>query len=238
MDMTVDFTGICTHMPPAGGNVHRVVLVRADNGAYINEHPLPPHIPLLKIPLEQIASIEGKLDGLEPVKGKDGVWRLCGVQLTLSGTNDQPLTPDSSFISKIPHLSMDGEDVPLMSTEVVMKEQAACYFDLVEGRLTSRETEHGAIMAKLTVATGAAPKLNVKCFWNRTTSTITLNPGAAIEISHVGTQDGESEQDFLFHYRVFDWVHAKAYVPPEAHKHAMNKAPGNISIGCSNSQYP
>ena len=135
-------------------------------------------------------------------------------------------------------VKMEGDDVPQMSMEVVTKEQAACYFDLNGGKLSSWKTEHGAIMSRLEVETGDAPALHVKCFWNRTTSTIRLHPGAAIEISHVGTQDGESEKDFLFHYRVFDWVHPNAYVPPEARKHAMNKAPGNISIGCSNSQYP
>ena len=235
MSITVDFTGICTHMLAMGG-FHRVVLVRADNGANLNEHPLPPHIPLLKIPLDQIAGFDGGLDGLEPVR--NGVWRLCGVQLTLDGVTEQTLTRLDSF-ADIPHLkTKDETPVPPTSEEVVMKEQAACYFDLSAGKLSSTKTQYGAIMSRLEVESGDEPALQVKCFWNQKTSTIRLRPGAAFEISHIGTQDGESEKDFLYHYRVFETVHPNAYVPPEPHKRAMSKAPGNISIGCSNSQYP
>ena len=63
MSLTVHFTGICTHVPGTGG-MHRVVLVRADNGANINDAALPPHIPVLRIDPADIAGIDGSLDGL------------------------------------------------------------------------------------------------------------------------------------------------------------------------------
>lgn len=235
MSLTVHFTGICTHIPGTGG-MHRVILVRADYGAYINGAPLPPHIPMLRIHPSWIDSIEGDLDGL--VQETGGSWRICGVQLTLDGlAAPQALTYDESF-GRIPHMSMpDDESVPALSLEVLNNEQAACYVDLFAGRLSSKETEHKAIMGRLDVETGSAPKLQVKCFWNQKTSTINLVDGATIEIEHIGIQDTDSDKDFLFHYRVFDWVHPRAFVPPEE-KSRMNLPPNSVSIGCSNSQYP
>jgi hypothetical protein len=236
MSLTVHFTGICTHVPGTGG-MHRVVLVRADNGAFINDAPLPPHIPMLRIKPSEIQGITGNLDGLQQVQA--GAWRLCGVQLTLDGllVPPQELSYDASF-EKIPHLSMPVEEsVPALSTEVLNREQAACYVDLYGGRLSSEETEHKAIMGRLDVEMGADPQLKVKCFWNQKTSTIHLAPGATIHIEHIGIADTDSDKDFLFHYRVFDWVHPQAHVPPEP-KSAMNLPPGSVSIGCSNSQYP
>ena len=235
MSLTVHFTGICTHIPGTGG-MHRVVLVRADNGAYLNDAPLPPHIPMLRIKPSDIVGISGNLDGLLQVQA--GAWRLCGVQLTLDGlTTPQELAYDASF-DKIPHLNMPTDAaVPARSLEVLERGQAACYVDLSAGRLSSAETEHKAIMGRLDVEAGAAPKLRVKCFWNQETSTIDLAPGATIRIEHVGITDTDSDKDFLFHYRVFDWVHPKAHIPPEP-KTRMNLPPGSVSIGCSNSQYP
>jgi hypothetical protein len=236
MSLTVHFTGICTHVPGTGG-MHRVVLVRADNGAHINDAPLPPHIPMLRIDPAQIAGIDGNLDGL--LQTQAGAWRLCGARLTLGGTAEpQELTYDDSF-GRIPHMAMpdDGTTPPALSPEVIDKGQAACYVDLFAGKLSSEETPHKAIMGRLDVETGNAPVLRVECFWNKQQSTIRLRDNATIHVEHVGMSDTDSDKDFLFHYRVFERVHPRAYVPPEQ-KTRMNLPPGSVSIGCSNSQYP
>jgi hypothetical protein len=233
MSLTVHFTGICTHVPGTGG-MHRVILVRADNGAHINDAPLPPHIPMLRIDPAHIAGIDGNLDGL--LQTHAGAWRLCGVQLTLGGTAEpQELTYDESF-DRIPHMKMPDDDaVPPLSLEVLNNEQAACYVDLHAGKLSSIETEQKAMMGRLDVQTAGAPVLHVKCFWNQRTSAIRLRDNATIHVEHMGITDTDSDKDFLFHYRVFERVHPDAYVPP---KPKANLPPGSVSIGCSNSQYP
>lgn len=235
MDLTVHFTGICTHTKLVGKYPHRVVLVRADHGGFINDAPLPPHIPLLKIDPAQIAGIDGSLDGLLQVDA--GVWRLCGVRLSLGGTTEPSF---KRRISDVPHLGVEESsksEIPKVSGEVVGNYQAACYFDLDKGRLTTRTTRYGAIMSKLRVETGDKPKLQVQCFWNRQPSAIRLVPGATIEIEHVGSTRGDSAKDFLLHYRIFEWVHPDAVIPPEA-KAKANLNLGGVTIGCSNSQYP
>ncbi len=234
MSLTVHFNGICSHIPGTGG-MHRVILVRADNGANINDAPLPPHIPILRIKPSDIEGIDGNMDGLLQVQA--GAWRLCGVQLSLDGlAAPQSMTYDESF-EKIPHMKMPDDDmVPALSTEVTDKEQAACYVDLFAGKMFS-QPDHDAIMGRLEVETAGAPALVVKCFWNQSTTRIRLRDGAVIHVEHTGAQDGDSEKDFLFHYRVFDWVHRDAYVPPKPKRSANGNA-GSFSIGCSNSQYP
>jgi hypothetical protein len=235
MAITINFKGICTHLPPTGERnaAHRVVLVRADHGAYLKDSKIPPHIPKMHIDHSGIDRIEGARDGLVPID--DETWRLCGVHLTLEGTRGG-LQPDPA--PKVPRLRMDSENPPPLSMEVVTMEQAACYFDLLDGMMTSEETEHGAIYAVVNVETSEAPILQVKCFWNRKITSIYLRPGATIDIEHMGAADGESEMDFLLHYRVFDRIDAKPFVPHEPKKKALGKGYGNISVGCSNSQYP
>jgi len=234
MSLTVHFNGICTHIPGTGG-MHRVLLVRADNGARINDAPLPPHIPMLRIKPSDIEGIDGNMDGLLQVQA--GAWRLCGVHLTLEGTaTPQALSYDESF-EKIPHMKMPTDEaVPALSTEVIDKEQAACYVDLYAGKLFS-QPDHDAVMGRLEVETAGAPVLNVRCFWNQSTTRIRLRDGAEVRVEHTGALDGDSDKDFLFHYRVFDWVHRDAYVPPKPKRSREGNA-GSFSIGCSNSQYP
>jgi hypothetical protein len=236
MTITVQFTGICTHVKTLGGRNHRVVLVRADHGAFLNDAPIPPHIAKLKIHPDDIVSIEGYPYGLQPL-GAPGVWQLCGVHLTLEGTKDKPIQRDSSF-DKVPRLSMSGDSpIPSISNEVTTRGQAACYVDLDKGILTADKPKSGAVTTTLTVGTTRSPALRVKAFWNQKSSLITLKPGAAIAIEHTGYEQGDTEKDFLMHYRIFEWVHPDAKIPPKAMR-AVSRIPGDISVGCSNSQYP
>ena len=232
MAITINFKGICTHLPPTG-DAHRVVLVRADNGAYINESKIPPHIPKMRIKAADIVSTDGDRDGLVALDAE--TWRLCGVKLSLDGWKEPFSRAEST---SFPKLRATNDDTLTLSETVAFNEEAACYFDLVGGKLTSGETEHGAIYGIVTVETNEDPILQVFCWWNRKTTSIHLTPNATIDIEHVGVADGDSEMDFLLHYRVFDWVPANAFVPTEEKKSALKKAPGNISVGCSNSQYP
>jgi hypothetical protein len=243
MSLTVRFTGICTHLRNLGlgenaPSSHRVVLVRADQGAFIQNDAfpdgakIPPHIPKLKIDPADIVSIDGYPYGLEPT-GQAGVWRLCGVHLTLEGTTEE-FWRDTTC-TDIPRLET-AATAPGISSEVVAQGQAACYFDIHNGKLSSYKTAHDARFALLETASDA-PGLRVKSFWNQESCLIRLRPGATIEIEHTGYQQGDSHQDFLLHYRVFSDVPSDAIIPPEP-KSERNKIPGDISIGCSNSQYP
>ncbi|HJW92232.1 MAG TPA: hypothetical protein VJ901_01310 [Thermoanaerobaculia bacterium] len=217
---------------PTSGGTHRVVLVRADFGANLNGNPIPPHVPMLRINPLMIAGMPETIDGL--VKTADGAWRLCGVRLTLEGANDDFV----AFIDDIPHLGLtDDSDMPAVSGEVRTNGDVACYFDVERGRLRSAETEHKALKTILTVDDVANPALVVTRIWDKKQSRIHLKDNARIDIEHTGIVETDTDMDFLMHYRVFVEVHPKAFVPHEA-KHTMNRPPGSVSIGCSNSQWP
>ena len=242
MSITVKFIGICTHVRRPGQDGVRIVLVNAEHGAFINDAKIPPHVPTLYIPSKDIVRMEGgmRLDGhphgLEPT-GEETTWRLCGVRLNLEGT----VGPIVSPVADIPKMDTKSDESRFMmqdqSSEVTLREQAACYFDIEHGQMTSDHTEHGAIYAILNVETTEAPALRVTCFWNRESVLIHLHPDATIEVRHVGKYNGqESDKDYYLHYRILSNVPEDAWVPEK--KGASNRYPGNISIGCSNSQYP
>lgn len=233
MSITVRFTGICTHVTPPGLGKHRVTLVDAHNGAFIQDKKIPPHVAKLTIKPEYITGTRGDLDGLE-AEG-ESVWRLRGVFLELQGTTGEPFHTDEAC--DIPRLSAPDPEVSV-SSEVTLGEQAACYFDFERGLMSSGKTPHRAIMSVIQVEPGPEPALYVRCFWNRKESWIQLAPNAVIDVEHVGTQHGDTDDDFLLHYRVFEAVPTDPFVPHETEKRSMNKNPNDISIGCSNSQYP
>jgi hypothetical protein len=237
---TVKFTGICTHVTRPVSEIspvtYRVVLVHAEDGAYINGKKIPPHIPMLKLDPADIVSIEGYPYGLEPMLHA-GVWRLCGVQLTLEGVTDHARQPDPAYNSEVPRLTKLTPDAPSLSEDVVSGGQAACYFDIGYGRLSAETIEQGAIAAVLKVDTTSEPALRVFCFWNRESSLIRLRPGATIHIEHTGGQIGDSDYDFLLHYRVLKSVPGDAKVPAGKEK-PRGSHPSDIGGGCSNSAYP
>ena len=242
MSITVKFTGICTHVTRMGQEGCSVILVHAESGAYINEAKIPPHIATLHIRRADILRMEGgmRLDGhphgLEPTD-EEAVWRLCGVRLKLEGTTGPPFCREPSPVD-IPRMSSEENAALLqdVSFEVTVNGHATCYFDIEHGRMTSGQTDHGAIYGILTVDTTETPALRVTCFWNRESTLIHLRPGAEIEVMHVGKYYGdESDKDYLLHYRIFATIPTDAWGPK---KYASNRYPGDISIGCSNSQYP
>jgi len=242
MTITVNFMGICTHVHRPGDTARRVVLVGAENGARIDNHGIPPHIPRLRIDPKDIVRIEGgiRMDGhphgLDPTAER-GVWQLRGVELTLEGTLDQPISVDDDSFHRIPALSASG---PLdISAEITMRGNAACYFVAPEGTMTAGQTLHGAWRAVLQVEPGAQPRLRAMCFWNRELTYIYLQPTATITVEQIGESE-DSPYDFLLHYRVFNDVPEGAAVPPEEleSKKRRKRGPGDISIGCSNSRFP
>lgn len=235
MTITVRFTGICTHLPLTGAEFHRVVLVKAENGANINGKAIAPHIPKLKIDPAKIKRIEGYPYGLEPTE-RPGAWRLAGVHLKLEGTLDTPIEP-IEVLASVPQLQSPERHALELNGDVVVKEMAACHFDLYSGTMFRDELPYGAIMTRVEVKTTSEPVLVVTCFWNQQTSRIYLDPETEIEIEHTGYQHGDSDQDFLLHYRVFSHIPDDAFVPKKS-KSELKRIPGDISIGCSNSRYP
>jgi hypothetical protein len=234
MPIKVRFIGICTHLKTMGSKTHRVVLVRADNGAFLNGAPIPPHIPKLRIDPAHVTGIEGFPYGLDPM-GEAGLWQIRGVTFTLEGAIGARVDRDRSF-ERVPRLATDtGRPAP--SKEVMQLEQAACYFELGSGTIYAADAANGAINTEAIVETGDAPALVVTCFWNRMQSRIRLTPDAVINIEHTGHQRGDTDNDYLLHFRVLESVPADAKIPhgPTGPRIAP---PGDISIGCSNSQYP
>jgi len=229
--VTVTFTGICTHVKI--DTFHRVVLVHAEDGAHINGAKIPPHVPTLAIDPGDILNVDGWLYGLQPTQ-RDGVWVLRGVQLSLEGLAEAVYVDETH--TDVPRLKILTPDAPLPSDDVVRNGRAACYFDIPTGKLSASTTEHGAVSTALTVATTDKPGLRVKCFWNQESRLISLRPGAKIHIEHTGVTLGDSDRDFLLHYRVLASIPADAAVP--AKSKIRPDVPGTLSSGCSNSAYP
>ncbi len=232
----VQFTGICTHVLTELGSRprHRVVLVRADNGAHINGRSIPPHVPKLRIDLKDIVEPYGELPGLEELDR--GLWRMHGVGLELEGIAPERCTID--YETEVPRLRSPSGTLGPKINNVVMHEQAACYFDTYDGRFTSRKLKYGAIITELTVNIADAPKLRITRFWDRKTSTIALAPGATVHIEHAGSAVGDTEYDFLLHYLIFDSIPEDVEVPVEEKLNLPAKDRNDLSAGCSNSQYP
>lgn len=230
--LTVNFTGICTHI--TSDTQHRVVLVHAEDGASINSAKIPPHVPLLRINPDDILNVDGWLYGLQPTP-RDGMWIMRGVQLHLDGIVDAVYTHEPSY-ADVPRLKSLTPTAPLLSDDVVKNGQAACYFDITGGHLSASKTKHGAVSTVLSVATTDKPALGVRCFWNDTSRSISLRPGASIHIEHTGVTLGDSDLDFLLHYRVLTSIPPNAAVPPSTK--TQDRDPGDITSGCSNSQYP
>lgn len=233
MAIKIHFVGICTHVTERNES-HRVVLVRADNGAYLNKKKIAPHIPKLRIDPNDITRIEGEGDGLEPTD-VPGSWIIRGVAFELEGATDQSFARHSTF-GDVPRLESPSRPGP--ASQVVDGEQAACYFDLRSGTMRAEQAVPSrAWQAVVDVETGPEPALKVTRFWDRKESRFFLKPNASITLEHTGYQRGDSDFDFLLHYRLLEDVPADAKVPKEE-KAMMKKEPGDISIGCSNSQYP
>jgi hypothetical protein len=248
MSITVNFTGVCTHINHLGLQeldeehprlrAHRVVLVRADNGAYLNDAAIAPHIARLTIDPAMIKSIEGYPYGLM-ADGAPGVWQLCGVKLQLTGVPKQPFVAHDTYHGRVPTLRATESGLPRIWSEVTALGRANCYFDVDGGTLTAAPLpEAQAIVARLKVKTTARsrPALKVTCFWNQQESLLNLEDGAVIDVSHTGYDHGDSEEDFLLHYKIFESIAKDAWTPRK--KRRRSARPGDISIGCSNSQFP
>jgi hypothetical protein len=235
--ITVNFRGICTHVTVDAQQ--RIVLVHAEDGAFINGAKIPPHRPLLKIDPRDIVGTDGPLYGLQAT-AQDGVWILRGAQLEILGGLDLVYASDASFKDTVPHLTALTHDAPLLSDDIVRNGNAACYFNVNGGKITATRQPRGAVTTQLTVDTNDKPALSVLCFWNRETHQIFLKPGATISIEHDGNQLGDTDQDFLLHYRVLTAIPKDAGVPkdPKVPPRLEGEIFFDISAGCSNSQYP
>jgi hypothetical protein len=236
----VQFTGICTHVLSGLGAKprHRVLLVRADNGAYVLHkgvhRRIPPHVPKLRIKPNDIAEPYGELPGLEELDY--GLWRMHGVGLELEGLTAEPCK--TAYDPEVPRLRSASGALGQENTNITVHEQAACYFDVYDGQFTSRKLEHGAIITELTAKLSGTPKLRITRFWDRETSTITLVPGATIHIEHAGSAAGDTEYDFLLHYLIFNSIPDDVDVPDEQKLSLRRENRNDLSAGCSNSQYP
>ncbi|MFL6247494.1 MAG: hypothetical protein ACJ74H_15810 [Thermoanaerobaculia bacterium] len=233
----VRFTGICTHLlrEVGGETPYRVVLVRAEKETLINKHLIPPHIPRLRIDPKDIVEHDPELWGLEQLD--DGLWRMHGVHLKLDGIAAEKFTRHFDPFD-IPHLRSPSDRLGNRKDDVVEHEHAACYFDIDAGRLTSHKPKK-AVIAELTATVAGAPKLRITRFGDQKASTITLRPGATIDIEHTGSPtEGETEYDFLLHYLIFDFIPDDVYVPVEEKLNLPPRDRNDLSAGCSNSQYP
>lgn len=235
--ITVQFSGICTHVLSGLGTHarHRIVFVRADHGANILGHAIPPHFPTLHIEPGDIDSIKGNLDGLKLLG--PGMWQLAGAGLQLKGVATERYNPHPSYKKDVPHLSSREGKLGEIGHDVVVQERAAGYFDVYSGRFKATKTKHLAVGSVLTARISRKPRLKVTCFWNRETSWIALRPGATVYLAHTGTMLGDSAYDFLLHYLIFPSIPDDVEIPKEK-KSSLPKNPNDISAGCSNSQYP
>jgi hypothetical protein len=237
-DITIYFNGICTQVSaiPADFGVaarHRVVLVHAEDGRVIGGKPIPPHIPTLTIPFDQV--VDPPYDFASMARG-DGslVWQLDGTRLRIGN----PAPGDVAYLNtywQVPRLREHNPDLSPLKREVVAGTNAAAHFDVNAGNFTSEMIHHGAWRSVLNVETdGDDAQLVITPIGGGTDQTIRIRSGAAITVANTGNKKlKESEYDFFLHYLVLDSIPPRPFYPPPA-----GTGDDMLGPGCSNSNYP
>ncbi len=213
--VTIHFEGICTQVKlpvNIGSTLHRVVLVHAANGAFINGNQIPAHDAFLEV--DQLDLLEPPVSGVSSlVPQPDGSWQMLGTRISVANAVAGGVTYyPSSF--NVPSLTTLTPDFGPLSSSVVFGSAAACHFDVSSGTFTASQTPGLAFFTTLVVqTTGDFAALDVEDMIGRGTGQIRLRSGATVVVMNIGVKTGESDQDFLLHYLTAEHLPADAKVP-------------------------
>lgn len=233
--ITIDFLGICTHLPMPPD--HRVVLVNATSGAHVEEGGT---LPAMKIP-PHFATIQFKSGAFTVERGSpfgggpfdpNKRYPLTGLHVLQHEDVDRPLIYDRTW-DQMPRLIRHAQAHSWsLSRDVVDYGRVASYIEVRGGTFSTETTPRGMVHGVLEIEQGG--RLELKQIWNgESVGVIAPGDGAVIEIrNEPETSNGETDDDFLLHYRIFDSLPFQM-TPPKSVEGGSGPA-----AGCSNSLYP
>lgn len=236
MTTTIDFLGICTHLPMPPD--HRVVLVNGTSGLRVDgdvrvdgtqkKITIPPHFATMEFKKGEFKVRPETAFG--PIElGKR--YSLTGLHVHQRENVDFPLLYSRSW-SDMPKLTRHAQAFSWsLSRDVTEYGRVSAYVEVRGGTFGTKTERTGMVYAQLEIEEPA--QLELIHIWSGQ-SLCVIEPGKDAHIvirNEPETSAGETDLDFLLHYRIFDALPFEI-TPPKS-----TGLPGP-SAGCSNSLYP
>jgi hypothetical protein len=234
MTTTIDFMGICTHLPMPPD--HRVVLVNGTSGLRVDgdirvageQKPIaiPPHLATIEFCKGEF---KGTFGGIPIELGRK--YPLTGLHVHQRENFDLPLLYSRSW-SDMPKLTRHAQAFSWsLSRDVTEYGRVSAYIEVRGGTFGTKTEATGMVYAQLQIEEPA--QLEFMRIWNgKSIGVIEPRKDAHIIIrNEPETPAGETDLDFLLHYRIFEALPFQI-TPPKS-----TGLPGP-SAGCSNSLYP
>lgn len=245
-DITINFVGICAHLPAVGpSHLHRVVVIQNPQGGITigSNPPISPHTALIKIVKGDIVSGEVPSD-------------LSGLRLTISNAVSENVTYDPTW-GAIPTLSLFAGAPLTLNAAVAFDGNpptgiSLTYFDVFSGSFLAGwvPSTQAPIVSRQPV--GASVKINTAdnptlLFDGPSPGEVTFTSGTILELINDANEDApDQDSDFLLHFELVEFV---SPIPPapifpmQIQFSGLHNLPGltsghDITTGCSNSAYP
>lgn len=239
MTTTIDFVGICTHLPMPPD--HRVVLVNGTSGLRVDgdvrvagsqkKIAIPPHFATIEFKQGEFIVRKGTAFGGTTIElGKR--YPLTGVHVHQRENVDLPLLYSRSW-SDMPKLTRHAQAFSWsLSRDVTEYGRVSAYVEVRGGTFGTKTLPSGMVYAHLEIEDPA--QIELVHIWSGQPIGV-IEPGKDAHIvirNEPDTPAGESDLDFLLHYRIFDSLPFD--ISPPKSKVGI---PGPAA-GCSNSLYP
>lgn len=240
-----------------GLNVH---FNRERNRRHDYHHDLPPHrvvvphfttlmiwngdIPVHRPVISFEPALPIELPCMVPA-GWTGGYLLSGQTLRVTGGKADGF---HDHLACVPSLTQVWPDMEVDPYVVVNRAgRAAAYFDIHHGHL--RLLKHQASAAtELTIAHESAPMLEIDCWAGNHHHTVVLPPDVVITVSNTAQPEKpDGDSDFVLSFAVASQLPPSELHDRDSWKQSLGAAakcidrspePGDLGIGCSNSQYP
>jgi hypothetical protein len=241
-NITINFVGICTHLPAVGpSHLHRVVVIQNPAGNTIGGNPISPHTASIKIVKGDIVSgtvpsdlSRRRLTISNAVSGNvtyDPTW---GAIPTLSRFAGAPLTLNAA-------VAFDGtppSDILVTYFDIFSGSFLAGWVPSMQTPIASRQP----VGASVTIQTSADnPTL---LFDGSSPVEVTFTPGTILELINDANEDAPDQDfDFLLHFEIVSPIPPSPIFPMQIQFTGLQNLPGlkdghDITTGCSNSAYP
>ena len=236
---TIDFLGICTHLPMPPD--HRVVLVNGTSGLRVDSDvrvagaqkkiSIPPHLATIEFQKGQFNVLQGTAFCGTIELGKR--YSLTGLHIHQRENVDLPLLYSRSW-SDMPKLTRHAQAFSWsLSRDVTEYGRVSAYIEVRGGTFGTKTLPTGMVHAQLEIEDPA--QLELMHIWSGQSIGV-IEPGKDAHIVIRNEPDhsaGETDLDFLLHYRIFDALPFEI-TPPKTNE----GVPPGPSAGCSNSLYP
>ncbi len=223
--LTINFSGVCTHFSDAIPDVHRVVLANAAAFHFgVLQMPptgeqamyyLQPHVAIIQTSSSDVTNPPNPENPTVPNVMKDG-YMYAGATLEVPNAMGD-LEYEDSYWTDLKSLSDFVPDYTY-STDVVLNKRAMCYFDIRHGVISAGSASGGAINAVITITTEGSPQLTLTPFQSDIPPAdisnylvIDDNGNAAITVANIefDTLNEDTPFDYILHY-----ITAQRGIPP------------------------